>query len=625
LPAILCSAALLGLLIPVHAQTPCPDDDLDSFADCSVAGCDATGLSCGDCDDGDPLVYPGGPEICDHKDNDCAGAVDEGFVQVTSFAEYFDRWPASNEHFGSSLASIGDVNWDGLEDFVVGSPDDNYNGLGRGQVTLISGADRRALCRTPDVGLSGVGRSVIAVGDIDGDLAPDFASATSAGVIVVFSGASCAEVSRCNDPLIIDGGLGHQHGLAARDLDGDGVSEIIAGAYRNVDVCHHCGKAAVFAIDGTTRSCTLAFEMVDPAPVAYDNLGFAVTALDDVTGDAVPDIAVGEPGDDTYGGQTGSVLIFSGADGTFLRELTDPVWARDDHLGSSVGAIRGLDTAGLPGVAAGVEFGDGAGGSNTGRVVVFSATDGSVLRRAEDPDAVGGERIGWSLSIVGDIDGDGLQDVVAGGPLGTIGGQREIGNAVVFSTAPGCPKLRVLMDHDSAEYDHFGWAVAGTGDLTGDGIPELLVGVERGESGVGVDSGSYFVFALESDCDLDGRGPFFDCDDQEVSLWSLPSEVSGLEFTDEQTIVWMPPVDSGNSSGELVYDLIRSDSVVDFMSSTCIETADDDLVALDPDLPDPAGALFCYLARANNDCGNGHLGLRTIGEPPNPRDGTSCP
>jgi hypothetical protein len=308
-----------------------------------------------------------------------------------------------------------------------------------------------------------------------------------------------------------------------------------------------------------------------------------------------------------------------------VRELTDPEWAASDRLGASVAVLPGLDTGGYPGVAVGVEFGDTEGGPNTGRIVVFSARDGSVLRRAADPQAVGAERIGWSLAVVDDMDGDGLQDILAGGPYGTIGGQREIGNVVVFSTAAGCPKLRTLLDPAAAEYDHFGWAVAGAGDWSGDGIPEILIGVERGESGIGVDSGSFFVFALESDCDLDDAGPFLDCDDQNADVWSVPSETRNLEFTDTETMVWDPPADFGNVAGVGPYDLLRSVSAASFSAATCLESDDSDLVAVDSEGPGSANTAFFYLSRAQNECGEGSLGTRGFGEPPNLREGASCP
>jgi hypothetical protein len=64
---------------PAGAQglPPCPDADGDTWADCASTGCDATGLACGDCKDDDPLIHPGAVEVCDCRDNDCNGLVDE--------------------------------------------------------------------------------------------------------------------------------------------------------------------------------------------------------------------------------------------------------------------------------------------------------------------------------------------------------------------------------------------------------------------------------------------------------------------------------------------------------------------------------------------------------------------
>ena len=58
----------------------CPDADADGYADCdAIPGCDATGLTCGDCDDAAAAVHPGAEEVCDRLDNDCDAEVDEGF------------------------------------------------------------------------------------------------------------------------------------------------------------------------------------------------------------------------------------------------------------------------------------------------------------------------------------------------------------------------------------------------------------------------------------------------------------------------------------------------------------------------------------------------------------------
>jgi len=80
-PLLLFTVLLFGALFSVPAKAqglpPCPDADGDTYADCTSTACDATGLVCGDCSDGDAGIHPGAVEVCDCRDNDCNGLVDE--------------------------------------------------------------------------------------------------------------------------------------------------------------------------------------------------------------------------------------------------------------------------------------------------------------------------------------------------------------------------------------------------------------------------------------------------------------------------------------------------------------------------------------------------------------------
>jgi hypothetical protein len=204
----------LGLVSVLCAVTPlfaqaCPDADLDTYADCTVSGCDDTGLTCGDCDDGDFDVNPGQTEICNQIDDDCDDLVDEGFSRPLHGLDIFAPDFSTSDHFGGAIAVVGDVNSDNVPDFAVGHPgDDNVNGNDAGSVVLLSGDDFSEICRLIDTDgavSDQLGTSVAALGDVTGDSVPDIAAGaplddrtglSSSGSVVVFSGSDCTVADR---------------------------------------------------------------------------------------------------------------------------------------------------------------------------------------------------------------------------------------------------------------------------------------------------------------------------------------------------------------------------------------------------------------------------------------------
>jgi hypothetical protein len=124
--------------------------------------------------------------------------------------------------------------------------------------------------------------------------------------------------------------------------------------------------------------------------------------------------------------------------------------------------------------------------------VVCSATVWPCSVAAEDPPArvfegsAEGNRLGEDVAGAGDVDGDGIPDYIIGEPFTSQGGA-----AHVFSGRTG---LLIYTFTAESPDDQFGSAVAGAGDMDGDGHADIIVGAYLTDSG-GTSSGRAYVFS----------------------------------------------------------------------------------------------------------------------------------
>jgi hypothetical protein len=159
-----------------------------------------------------------------------------------------------------------------------------------------------------------------------------------------------------------------------------------------------------------------------------DALGYAVADAGDVNGDGASDVLVGAPGADVGGANSGAAYVFSGADGSLLR-----LWngsAAGDGFGSAVAGALRLDADSLADVMVGAP-GNDANGESAGEVRAFGGVDGveiGVLRGAGV-----GARLGAALVGAGDLDGNGLSELLLGAWGEDLGVGQLSGAAHVFS------------------------------------------------------------------------------------------------------------------------------------------------------------------------------------------------
>ncbi len=217
--------------------------------------------------------------------------------------------------------------------------------------------------------------------------------------------------------------------------------------------------------------------------------GSSLSVLGDLDGDGVSDFAAGVPGlDYSTGPSGGQVRILSGASGTTILVLQAS--GPNDRFGDSLASAGDLDSDGLDDLIVGAPqafflspcYGYCGPPPNAlfgpGYARAFSSSDGSTLFTWTGGGF--GDHFGTSVAGLGDLTGDGVPEVVVGAPEDSYSALGA-GYAQVFSGASGALLANLA---GSVVGDYFGYAVSGAGDLTGDGVPDFAVGAPRGVPGV---------------------------------------------------------------------------------------------------------------------------------------------
>ncbi len=259
----------------------------------------------------------------------------------------------------------------------------------------------------------------------------------------------------------------------AGDLDGDGIPDFLVGAPGT-----RAGKVRAFSgADGTSL---LLWEGAVPG----EGFGTAVASTGDQDGDGVREALVGIPGADPGGAiDAGLVRVFSGGTGALLRTFEGE--QPGEQFGSSVASAGRIDADDVEDWIAGAPTSDVGALLDAGRARIFSGATGGVLRVLEGGPEAG--LFGSAVAGLPDVNGDVRAEVAVGSPGAGEGGEVSVhsgGNGLLLLSLPGLAG------------DLVGRALASAGDVDGDGIADLLVGAPGADPAGVVDAGQARVFSL---------------------------------------------------------------------------------------------------------------------------------
>ncbi|MCB9883230.1 MAG: VCBS repeat-containing protein [Planctomycetes bacterium] len=363
-----------------------------------------------------------------------------------------DGLPA--ESFARSIAGCGDVDRDGAPDWIVGAPFSSENGVQSGRALVVSGRTGLTIFEVKGSAFEQLGWSVCGVGDVDRDGHGDFAIASLVtGVVRVWSGRTRSVLT------VLTGDAAEERVgwsiAGVGDCDGDGTPDIAYSSLTGSGT--YIGKVRVVsAKDGRS--------LWSIGDTTATGLGDVVVSAGDLDRDGYADVLVRSMADASGNGNRPLVVLRSGKTGHAIHTWT----GGDSSFGASVANCGDVDRDGADDIVIGSPRG---GASFEGRVTVQSGKSGKALWSATGTAAF--EEFGAAVAAAGDVDRDGIPDVVVGAPGHDESKYLDVGLARVLSGVDGRVIETFLGRRTKGA---FGASIASLGDVNGDGMSDFVVG-----------------------------------------------------------------------------------------------------------------------------------------------------
>ncbi len=398
-----------------------------------------------------------------------------------------------NDYSGFAVSDAGDINGDGIADVVIGAYQASPGGNGSGESYVVFG---RATAFPAAINLA----------DLDG----------ANGFVV--NGINENDISG-----VTVGGAG--------DVNGDGIDDLLIGAHNaNLGMGREGESYVVF---GSSSPFNASLELSNlngsngfaiTGIIESGSFGFSVDGAGDFNGDGIDDIVIGAPSASLISSGEGEAYVVFGRSTAFpaninLADLNGGngfVFSGTntyDFTGNSVGVAGDVNSDGIDDVVI-VAPGASGGSNDKGEAyIIFGRTSGFPANiNRTDINGINGFVIsgvagigaaGDSVRTAGDINGDGIDDVMFGAAYASPRGSFEGATYVVFGRATGFAASFSVSDLNGRNgfvingidaADLSGGSATSAGDFNGDGIDDLIIGARYADPGTDSEGESYVVF-----------------------------------------------------------------------------------------------------------------------------------